>query len=252
MRDDEEALGRLEPEMRPAVEALEMALALDTAADVRSLGHHESLAMFCLLGRRAASLAITPMAAHQLAPAILKAFTPDRKIVAEVGRTLALACLEGYVAGREDELREALGREAGAHLPSHRVAEGVLLLTLCGRHDAERISERAQEFGRELHGADASACVVDIGALVEPDLRRAAAVLEVDAAARMLGGRCFYAGVDADWRAAFAEAGVVETRDLANFEEGLEPAMQRALAHAGWTLRRPSRLAKILRRGNGT
>ncbi|MAQ19892.1 MAG: hypothetical protein CMN30_34445 [Sandaracinus sp.] len=240
---DADAIAALAPDARPAVESLDMALRLDTAADIRALGHHESLAMFALLGRRAASLDVSVPVAHHLAPAILDAFDAVAPTVRE---GLELACLEGYVRGREERVREVHAQRAAEALPSGELVEGIRLLSLAGDHEAEVLTARIEEFGRELMRTDARACVVDLSALLDPDLRRAAAVASADETARMLGVVCAYAGVNAAWREAFAEAGIAPDHD--GFHEALGAAVRAALKAAGLTLHRPGPLGRLLRR----
>ena len=243
---DRRALETLEPEARPAVESLEMALSLETADDIRSLGHHESLAMFSLLGRRAARLDVSVMVAHRLVPAILDAFETERTVAPGVREGLVLASLDGYVRGREERLRETLAEKAAKALPSARLADGVHLLVLAGDHEAEVLTERVEAFGRELHKGDARACVVELSGLQSPDARRAAAVLAADESARMLGVVCVFAGVGEAWRSAIAEAGV--EHDEAVFHPKLQDALATALRAAGLSLSRPGPLGRLLRR----
>ena len=241
---DPEAFAVLEPEARPAVESLDMALCLDTARDIRSLGHHESLAMFALLGRRAASLNISVPVAHRLAPAILDAF--ERPVAPEVREGLVLACLDGFVRGREERVREERAARAAGALPSGEIVEGVRLLVLAGEHEADALTLRIEEFGRELMRTDARACVVDVSTLLDPDLRRAAALAAVEETARMLGVTCSYAGVGEGWGAAFEEAGI--DRGHESFHESLADAVRASLRAAGLTIHRPGPLGRLLRR----
>ncbi len=243
---DKALVQTIEAEARPAVESLEMALSLDTADDIRSLGHHESLAMFSLLGRRLARIGASVLLAHRIAPTLLESFATERAISPSVRDGLELACLEGFVLGREEKVADAAARRAAKAMPSGRVADGVHLLVLGGLHEAEVLTERIEEFGRELHRADAQSCVVELSTLLEPSPRRASAVLAVEETARMLGAPCFFGGVTGAWRDAFEEAGV--EADHPSIHATVEGAIAAALNAAGLTLTRPGPLGRLLRR----
>lgn len=243
---DRELIAAIRMEARPAVESLDMALSLDTADDIRSLGHHESLAMFSLLGRRLARIGASVVLAHRLAPTLLDAFPEERAVVPSVREGLELACLEGFVLGREEKVADEAAARAAEAMPSARIAEGVHLLVLAGLHEADVITERVEEFGRELHRADARACIVELSTLADPDPRRASAVLGAEETARMLGAHCAFAGVTAAWREAFTDAGVDADHDA--LLPTLEAALEAAYRAAGLTLTRPGPLGRLLRR----
>ena len=54
--------------------------------------------------------------------------------------------------------------------------------------------------------ANVRIAIVDLTQLGEPNGERAAAVFAADEVTRMLGGLCFFTGVDARWAAAAADA----------------------------------------------
>jgi len=236
----------IELEARPAVESLDMALSLDTADDIRSLGHHESLAMFSLLGRRLARLGASVLLAHRIAPTLLDAFASRAELSASVREGLELACLEGFVLGREEAVADEAAERAARAMPSGRVAEGVHLLVLAGLHEDEVLTERIEAFGRELHRGDAQSCVIELSTLEEPSPRRVSAVLAAEETSRMLGAPCFFAGVSQPWRDAFEEAGVEPEHDA--LHASLRDALAAAYRAAGLTLTRPGPLGRLLRR----
>ena len=243
---DKALLETIEAEARPAVESLDMALSLDTADDIRSLGHHESLAMFSLLGRRLARIGASVVLAHRIAPTLLDAFAPERELSASVRDGLELACLEGFVLGREEKVADEAARTAAKAMPSGRVADGVHLLVLGGLHEAEVLTERIEEFGRELHRGDAQSCVIELSTLMEPNPRRASAVLAAEETSRMLGAPCFFGGVSAAWRTTFEEAGVDPEHE--SLHATIDGALTAAFRAAGLTLTRPGPLGRLLRR----
>lgn len=241
---DPSLLETIESEARPAVASLDMALSLDTADDIRSLGHHESLAMFSLLGRRLARVGASVLVAQRVAPSLLDAFEPAPR--ASVREGLELACLEGFVLGREEQVATEHAERAARAMPSARVADGVHLLVLAGLHESEVLTERIEAFGRELHRGDARACVVELSTLMEPSPRRASAILAAEETARMLGAPCYFGGVRAPWREAFAEAGVAPDHEA--LHPTLESALAAAFDAAGLALSRPGPLGRLLRR----
>ncbi|MBO6937206.1 MAG: hypothetical protein JJ863_19705 [Deltaproteobacteria bacterium] len=243
---DQALVETIETEARPAVESLDMALSLDTADDIRSLGHHESLAMFSLLGRRLARIGASVLLAHRIAPTLLDAFASEGELSASVRDGLELACLEGFVLGREEQVADDAAQRAARAMPSGRVADGVHLLVLAGLHESEVLTERIEEFGRELHRGDAQSCVIEVSTLAEPSPRRASAVLAAEETARMLGAPCFFGGVSHAWREAFEEAGVDPEHGA--IHATLESALAAAYRSAGLSLTRPGPIGRLLRR----
>lgn len=225
----------LTAEARPAAESLCLALALDATGDALSLSHHESLTMVSLLGRRAAFLDARPTSAALLVPCLVAGFDDSGfALPATALEALNSACLEGYVGGREESVREHAARRAAQALPSFPVAERVRALILTGVHDSEVLRERVEAFGRELHRSDAAACIVDLSALHEPSRRRAAAVLSTDEVSRMLGAQCVFSGVAA-WEECMRETGA--DFDLLVCETDFERALRVALRATGVSIR---------------
>jgi hypothetical protein len=56
--------------------------------------------------------------------------------------------------------------------------------------------------------ADAEVAIVDLSQLAEPNRERATAIFSADEVVRLLGGICFFSGIDARWKAAIADAHV--------------------------------------------
>jgi len=219
-------------EARPAVQSLELALALETADDENSLDHHEGIAMTTLLGRRVALRGATPSAASAIVPAIAGGFeaegTPLSPRFTEV---LAVALFEGYVRGREERVREELAADALAALPTLVLSPRTRALILSGRHDAEDLEPVIEEFGRVLFRTEAVAGVVDLSGLQAPGRSLAAVVFSAQVNARTVGARCFFSGVDAAWE----EAIVAADLDRADLEicESFGGAVERAIQLEG-------------------
>ena len=75
-----------------------------------------------------------------------------------------------------------------------------------GVHEPAVLSEYVDSLGRSMLNADVEVAIVDLTQLGEPNRERAAALFAADEIARMLGGECFFTGVDSRWRAAADDA----------------------------------------------
>ncbi|MFT5356742.1 MAG: hypothetical protein ACI9KE_003968 [Polyangiales bacterium] len=222
-------------EARPAVDALAHALTTGTTSDRETLGHHESLALVTLLARRAAVLGATPSGADRVVRALRQAFADvDCPVPKEAIDALSLASLEGYVRGRDELAREAAQTEAAQSLVTVPLAPGLLALRLYGSHESEQLDSVVEEFARELHRRGTLVAIIDCSGLLRPGRRRAAALLAVDESARMLGVPCVFAGVSAEWRVAFQEAGA--DPNLLDINELYEDGLKVALGYLGWSL----------------
>lgn len=232
---DRQLAADMRAEARPAVDALVHALTTGTTSDRESLGHHESLALVTLLARRAAVLGATPSGADRVVRSLRQAFADiDCPVPAEAIDALSLASLEGYVRGRDELAHEAAQAEAAQSLVTITLAPGLLVLRMYGAHESEQIESVVEEFARDLHRENAVVAIIDCSGLLKAGRRRAAALLAVDESARMLGVHCVFAGVSAEWKTAFLEAGADDA--LLDIEERYEDGLKVALGHLGWTL----------------
>lgn len=226
-RDDRELVDELVREAQPAAHALLFALTVEVAADESSLEHHEGIAMVHLLGRRAALLGASPAAATALVPALLAALEDEALRCPDgFAQLLASTCVEGFVRGREERLRDAMAGAAADAQPTLEVLPACRALVLCGDHEPERLAGRAEAFGRELFASEARVAIVDISALRGPDRHRAAAVADVREACALLGARFLVAGADAEWREALADASVPEEACVPTFGDALDAALR--------------------------
>jgi hypothetical protein len=237
-REDRLLAKELGWEARPVLEALRAAL---RDVDPTSIAHHEGLALLTLLGRRAGRLGATPTAALGIVPALFTALgrqPTERELTA-----LQALSLEGYVAGREERLVEEAARAAMEATPIVEVAPRCIAAFFAGLHEPEALGEIVERLGSLALRTDAAAVVVDVSRLLDPTPERAAEVLGADAAARMLGATCVFAGIG-PWLEAARRTGVDER--LIVSEPDFPSALKRALAAAGLAIRPTSRWRKLL------
>lgn len=245
-REDRGLAPELGLEASPVLSALATAIA--RGGDLSGPEHHEALAMVTLLGRRAGNLGATPTAALTLVPALAHALGPGGASLAD-GPLTAL-CMEGYVAGREERIREEAVQIARDAAPLGMLAERCAGLFLGGQLTAEAIAELVDRLGSLMLRSDAAAAVVDVGRLRSPDRERAAEVVAADGTARMLGARCVFVGLE-PWLAELGPDAL--DRDLLLREPDLASGLRHALDLAGISLRAqrtlPGRLRAFLARG---
>lgn len=239
---DRELADALAVEARPIAEALLEASA--TTVDPRAPELREALALTSLLGRRAAALGATPTAALAIAPCLIAA--SEREDLDALIEPLRAVCLEGYVAAREDALREDGARRAADAISVVTLAPGCVAVLVSGDQDADEIERVFEELGRRLLDGGARACLVSCAGLREPDRERARQLFAVHATCTMLGVECTYAGVPDGWREAAREAGL----DLSyvRFEPDFASGMRAALFACGLELRARAGIGDVLRR----
>ncbi|MEM9729253.1 MAG: hypothetical protein AAF997_11750 [Myxococcota bacterium] len=177
------------------------------SGDYDSFQFRECLTVMTLLGRRLALLDLTPTAAVQIVQLALRSAEEDDALPApRFAERAVAAVIEGFVMGREERVLEQHERRASLPLAPIRLDEGLFALVISGVHDAAVLREQVDALGRAMLDADAEFAIVDLSQLGEPNRERAAAMLSADEVVRMLGGRCFFSGVDTRWQAAIAEA----------------------------------------------
>jgi hypothetical protein len=108
--------------------------------------------------------------------------------------------------GREERVALTSEERAARPITPLRIDDGVLALIVSGVHEPSVLSECVDALGRAMLDANAETAIVDLTQLGEPSGDRAAAIFAADEVARMLGGVCFFVGVDSRWRAAAANA----------------------------------------------
>lgn len=250
LEDDAALAEDLATEARPAAHALRDALLAteeDPAAfEPHRLDHHEGMAMIHLLGRRAAIVGASPGAATLLTDRLAEVLGTHtgRALPAAFVEALRGACVEGFVRGHEETLRERFESQAAEALIAAPLAPGCWWLSLAGAHAAETIAERSRAFGRELFGAEARAAVLNLRGLSPVDRGMAAAVLEALAAGQTVGAEVHLAGVDDAWAPLLGDLGA--PADQLHAEP--QAALRAALAAAGHEIRPRlgARLRKLL------
>src|SRR5690606_34780894 len=125
-----------------------------------------------------------------------------------VARALEALLFEGYVAGRHESVVAEAEARAAAAVPILTLGPRCLALVPSGDLSANVLAGAVERFGVALLKSDARACVVDVSHLAVPSPERAAELFGADAAARMLGAPCFFAGASDAWLDAAREGRV--------------------------------------------
>ncbi len=251
-RQDRDLVDLISEEARPVIEALGVGLVDGPGGDPELTEHHEALAMVTLLGRRAGALGVTPTAAMAIAGAMGAGLARIGLAVSEkLGVALATLSVEGYVAGREDALREQHAAASVESVVTLAIVPRVFALVLSGDHEPEALAEIVERFGRRLLKGDAVAAIVDISGLREATEEGAVEVFAAHSTARMLGVTCLFVGVTDPWLEA-AKTRRVDL-DLVRIEDTFEDALRAALPLSGWKLEStswlPGPLKRVLKRG---
>jgi hypothetical protein len=180
-----------------------------------------------LLGRRLALLDLTPTTAIQIVHLAFQAVdgsgdAPSAKVV----QRAVAAAMEGFVMGREERVALASEERAARPITPVRLDEAVFALIVSGVHEPSVLSECVDALGRAMLDANVEVAVVDLTQLGEPNGERAAAIFSADEVTRMLGGVCFFAGVDSRWMEAAAAARIElhGLRIARSFADALESA----------------------------
>jgi len=200
--------GDLVAEVTPVLRLLSELSAADRAnGDYESFQFRECLAVLSLVGRRLALLDLTPTAAFQIVRLALEAVeeTDARTSNRFEWHTVA-AALEGYVRGREERVAQNAESSATEPLTPLRIDEAAFALIVSGTHEPAALSECVDALGRAMLNADVEMAIVDLTQLGAPNQERAVAVFAADEVTKMLGGACWFTGVDDRWRAAAADA----------------------------------------------
>ena len=175
--------------------------------DYESFGFRECFAVLTLLGRRLALLDLTPTAAIQIVRLALRCVDGAEEVATgRFAQQAVAAAVEGFVLGREERVAQTADERAAKPLRPLRIDETAFALIASGAHEPAALSECVDALGRAMLNADVEICIVDLTQLGEPSRERATAVFAADEIARMLGGVCFFSGVDSRWRAAAEDA----------------------------------------------
>lgn len=227
----------LASEARPAVQALLFATSTPRAENPESLEHHETLAMFTLLGRRVAVLGGTPTAALRLVSMLLAAIREcEWPVPFYLDETLSTVAMEGYVRGREERILGEAARQAVGRIPMVSLAEGCIAVLPRGAYDSEHLAAAMEELGRRMFREDMRACLVVLDGLEDVTAATARALLSVHEYARTLGVTAVFAGMDSRFAEAADRAGVDRSR--LTLAPDAVSGVRRALSNAGYALRR--------------
>lgn len=177
------------------------------SGDYESFGFRECFAVLTLLGRRLALLDLTPTAAIQTVRLALRCIDDsEEERAGSFAQRAVAAAVEGFVLGREERVAQIAEIRAAEPLRPLRIDEAAFALIASGVHEPAALSECVDALGRAMLNADVEIAIVDLTQLGEPSRERATSVFAADEIARMLGGVCFFAGVDSRWRAAAEDA----------------------------------------------
>ena len=175
--------------------------------DYESFAFRECFAVLMLLGRRLALLDLTPTATIQIVLLALGSVAgSDESPTDGFARPVVAAAVEGFVLGREERVAQTAEARAAQPLKPLRIDEAAFALIASGVHEPAALSECVDALGRAMLNADVDVAIVDLTQLGEPNRERAAAVFAADEITRMLGGVCFFTGVDSRWKAAANDA----------------------------------------------
>ena len=175
--------------------------------DYESFEFRECFTVLTLLGRRLALLDLTPTAAVGIVQLALLAIDGSRESLAGAFAQRAVAAtVEGFVLGREEQVAQVAEARAAKTLKPLHIDHAMLALVVSGVHDPTVLTACVDALGREMLDAGLEIAIVDLSQLGEPNRERAAAMFAADEVAKMLGGVCFFTGVDTRWQAAAADA----------------------------------------------
>ena len=177
------------------------------SGDYESFEFRECLTVLTLLGRRLALLDLTPTTAVRVVQLAVRSVDgsdePREKGFTQVA---VAAAIEGFVLGREERVAQTAETKAAKPLKPLRIDDVAFALILSGVHEPAVLSDCVDALGRAMLDADIEIAIVDLTQLGEPNRERAASVFAADEVAKMLGGVCFFTGVDFRWEAAAADA----------------------------------------------
>jgi len=177
------------------------------SGDYESFEFRECFTVLTLLGRRLALLDLTPTTAVRVVQLAVRSVDGSNEAREEGFRQHAVAAaIEGFVLGREERVAHSLETQAAKPLKPLRVDDAAFALILSGVHEPAVLGDCVDALGRAMLDADIEIAIVDLTQLGEPNRERATAAFAADEVAKMLGGICFFTGVDFRWRAAADEA----------------------------------------------
>lgn len=177
------------------------------SGDYESFGFREFFTVLTLLGRRLALLDLTPTTAVQVVQLAVRSVDgADESREGGFREHAVAAAIEGFVLGREERVAHALETRAAKPLKPLRVDDAAFALILSGVHEPSVVGDCVDALGRAMLDADIEIAIVDLTQLGEPNRERATAAFAADEVAKMLGGICFFTGIDFRWKAAAADA----------------------------------------------
>jgi hypothetical protein len=171
-REDGALADELAREAAPALEALHVAFAPGDGP--RAL--HEGYALLSLLARRAAGLGATPCVALALPSAIAFALrSAGIAIDSALEHELAIVCLEGYSAARDERVTGELRQAIAARQVAIKLGPRCIGVYLAGSHQEPELSPTLERLARELLRGDVRSCLLDVSRLdpIDEELARA-------------------------------------------------------------------------------
>ncbi len=202
------ALREIAAEVQPLLSLLsELPAEQLESGDFDSFEFRECLTVLTLVGRRLALLDLTPTTAIQVVRlALITAHDAEDFRADGFSQRAIAAVVEGFVLGREERVAAEAERLAAMPIAPLRIDDAALALIITGVHEPTVLSECADALGRAMLNADVGVAIVDLTQLGEPNRERATAIFTADEVARMLGGVCFFTGLDSRWTAAASDA----------------------------------------------
>jgi hypothetical protein len=170
-------------------------------AERASFAFRECLTAITSWGRRLALLDLTPTSVLQIVDLSLEATgLAGSPAAGHFERRAAAAAIEGFLMGREERVLQLAEKRAAEPVRPVPLKEGVLGLFVSGVHDSSVLIGCVEALGRSMLDTGAQTAIVDFSQLGEPSRNRAAAMFSADEVARMLGGICFFTGLDWRWK----------------------------------------------------
>jgi hypothetical protein len=231
----------LRAEAAPVLETLIAALESGARSD-----EHETLALVALLGRRVATLDLTPTTALAAIDAMLEAARGvELAVSVRLERVLRAAAMEGLGAAIDERARAQMIERAGASLVPTIVSPRVVMLVLAGCDDADAIAQALARLGRASLDADARACIVHVSLAGEIPDDALAEIAAFEGSAHMIGARAIYSGTP------FALQALAARAPHLTLASTFEDALRRGLEAAEHELRPASFLTRGLKRLRG-
>lgn len=235
------AMDDLRAEAAPVLETLLAALESGSRSD-----EHEALALTALLGRRVATLELSPTTALASIEAMIAAArAAGLSVELRLERSLRAAAMEGLGAAIDERARARMIERAAASLVPTIVSPRVVMLVIAGCDDADAIAQGLARLGRTSLDADARACIVHVSLAGEVPDDALAEIAAFEGSAHMIGARAIYSGTP------FALQALAARAPHLTIASTFEDALRRGLEAAEHELRPASLLTRGLKRLRG-